>query len=328
MAALMPAAVRVRSFAKINLGLVIGPRRADGFHELRTLYQTLALHDRLTVEVGKGLGIEIRCSHPQVPTDESNTCHRIARLALEAIKARVRVTITIDKRLPVQGGLGGASSNAVATLLALERALRKRLSPAERLRLAAQVGSDLPLFLVGGAVLGLGRGEVVLPLEDLPPIPCVLATPSIGVSTPQAFADWDREQAGGAKLTPSEPSDRMKGFCRALFAWLCGTPTGVPAPRGGDRAEALLLDLVRAGIENDFERVVFPQYPELRVVKEALASAGARYASLSGSGSAVYGLFAGRTAAARAAKKLLAQGIPAQATVLLSRRQYWRRMSF
>lgn len=321
-------AVRVRSFAKINLGLVIGPRRPDGFHELRTLYQTLALHDRLTVEVGKGTGIEIRCSHPQVPTDESNTCHRIARLALDALKTRARVTIHIEKRLPVQGGLGAASSNAVATLLALERALKKRLTPVQRLRLAAEVGSDLPLFLVGGAVLGLGRGEVVLPLEDLPPIACVLATPEIGVSTPQAFADWDRDLAAGAgtKLTLSEPSDRMKGFCRALFAWLCGTPTGVPAPRGGDRAEALLLDLVRAGIENDFERVVFSQYPEVRVVKKALEGAGARYASLSGSGSAVYGLFAGRAAAARAAKKLVARGIPAQATVLLSRQQYWKRL--
>ena len=323
------AAVRVRSFAKINLGLVIGPRRADGFHELRTLYQTLALHDRLLVEVGKGTGIEIRCAHPEVPTDETNTCHRIARRVLETLKTRARVTIHIEKRLPVQGGLGAASSNAVAALLALERALKKRLTPIERLRLGAEVGSDLPLFLVGGAVLGLGRGEVVLPLEDLPPIPCVVATPEIGVSTPQAFADWDRELAAGAgsKLTLSEPSDRMKGLCRALFAWLCGTPTGVPARRGGDRAEALLLDLVRAGIENDFERVVFPKYPELRVVKKALEGAGARYASLSGSGSAVYGLFAGRSAAERAARKLAAQGIPAQATTLLSRREYWRRMS-
>ncbi|HUK86137.1 MAG TPA: 4-(cytidine 5'-diphospho)-2-C-methyl-D-erythritol kinase [Terriglobales bacterium] len=323
-------AVRLRSFAKINLGQVIGPRRPDGFHELRTLYQTLALHDRLTVEVGKGTGIEIRCTHPQVPTDGSNTCHRIARLTLEALKTRARVTITIDKRLPVQGGLGAASSNAVATLVALERALKKRLTAAQHLRLAAEVGSDLPLFLVGGAVLGLGRGEVVLPLEDLPPIPCVVATPEIGVSTAQAFADWDREMAAarGAKLTLSEPSDRMREFCRASFAWLCGTPTGVPARRSRNRAEALLLDLVRAGIENDFERVVFPKYPELGVVKKALAGAGARYASLSGSGSAVYGLFASRPAAARAARKLAAQGIPAQGTVLLSRPEYWLRMSF
>ena len=235
--------------------------------------------------------------------------------------------------LPVQGGLGGASSNAVATLLALERALGKQLPPEERLRLAAEVGSDLPLFLLGGTVLGVGRGEEVYPLEDLPALDCVIVTPAIGVSTPQAFADWDakKQEAGGrrqeaAKLTGTGGSDKLNRSSRAVSAWLSGSSTGVPAKSSGDRAEALLLDLVHAGIENDFESVVFPQHPELCAVKRALEGAGAAYASLSGSGSTVYGLFKSRELARKAASRLSAEGMPAVATRTLTRREYWKRM--
>src|ERR1700735_5586390 len=184
--------VTVRSFAKINLGLRIGAARDDGFHELLTVYQTIGLHDVIRVSVGRGNGIEIRCADPRVPRDESNTCYRIVDRAMPALGAKGRVVIEIEKRLPVQGGLGGASANAVATLLGLERALRKILPAAERLRIAAEVGSDLPLFLVGGTVLGVGRGEQVYPLPDLPAIACVVVTPEVGVSTPKAFAEWDR----------------------------------------------------------------------------------------------------------------------------------------
>ena len=310
--------VRVRSFAKLNLGLRIGARRADGFHELRTVYQTIALHDTLRLDLRPGTGIEIRCPDPRVPTDAANTCWRMAERALDALKARRRLVLTLEKKLPVQAGLGGASSNAVATLLGLERALKKRLPAEERLRLAAEVGSDVPLFLVGGTVLGLGRGEDVYPLPDLPPLDCVLVTPEIGVSTPRAFADWD-------ELTASDHSDRMYGFSRSVWAWLSGSTTGVPT-RGGDRAEAQLLDLVRAGIENDFERVVFPQHSELREVKRALVRAGASYASLSGSGSSLFGLFRTRAAAARAAKRLSADGLSAVATRTLPRAGYWKRL--
>src|SRR5271165_5197737 len=142
----------VRSFAKINLGLRIGAARADGFHELLTAYQTIALHDLIRVSVHRGKGIEIICADPRVPRGESNTCFRIADRALSALRAKGRVVIEIEKRLPVQGGLGGASANAVAALLGLQRALRKALPAAERLGIAAEVGSDLPLFLVGGTV--------------------------------------------------------------------------------------------------------------------------------------------------------------------------------
>jgi 4-diphosphocytidyl-2-C-methyl-D-erythritol kinase len=332
--------VTVRSFAKINLGLCIGAPRADGFHDLRTVYQTIALHDIIQVSVERGSGIEVRCEDSRVPTDGSNTCYRIVANAMTALRAKGRVLIRIEKRLPVQGGLGGASSNAVATLLALERALKKQLSGNEKLRIAAEIGSDLPLFLIGGTVLGVGRGEEVYPLPDLIETPCVLATPEIGVSTPQAFVDWDERMEPRAsppvhdkpKLTVSSHSDRMNEFSRRLSSWLSGLPgiagkpvTGVPAG-GRGRAESPLLDLVRTGIENDFEQVVFPKYPELREVKRVLERYGALYASLSGSGSALYGVFRTRKAAELAAARLRKQGTPAQATATITRRQYWQKI--
>ena len=394
--------VMMRSFAKINLGLRIGAAREDGFHELLTVYQTIGLHDVIRVSVGRGRGIEIQCADPRVPRDESNTCFRIVEKAMQALRAKGRVVIEIEKRLPVRGGLGGASANAVATLLGLERAVKKSLSGAERLRIAAEVGSDLPLFLVGGTVLGVGRGEQVYPLPDLPALGCVVVTPTVGVSTPKAFADWDRkicekrqglepgslgesatalkgrsstamragwlssgEQAAElrsarpgqrpgpthsepasaelhsagqpraavptkdeAKLTVSSASDRMNELGRGLSAWLSAQYSSAPSDllaRGG-RAENPLLWLVRAGIKNDFEEVVFPEYPELSSGKSALLRAGAKYASLSGSGSTLYGLLASREAAVQAAARLRKQGWAAQATVTMTRRAYWKRI--
>jgi 4-diphosphocytidyl-2-C-methyl-D-erythritol kinase len=347
--------VAVRSFAKINLGLYIGAARADGYHDLRTVYQTIALHDVIRVSVGRGSGIEILCKNkdPRVPLDSSNTCYRIAELVMDELGAKGRVSVEIDKRLPVQGGLGAASSNAVATMVALELALRKKLSGTARLRIAAEVGSDLPLFLVGGTTLGVGRGEEVYPLADLPSLPMVVVMPEVGVSTAQAFADWDalaqREKAAelrsawtlrlrsgqayeGARphtsreqLTGLGASDRLIEVGRMLSAWLSGSPnTGAPARRGS-RAGNLLLDLVRTGIENDFEKVVFPLYPELRDIKGALERAGSRYASLSGSGSTLYGLFQSRADAAKAVGRLRKQGLKAVATSRLTRRKYWKK---
>jgi 4-diphosphocytidyl-2-C-methyl-D-erythritol kinase len=354
--------ISVRAFAKINLGLHIGVPRKDGFHELLTVYQTIGLHDVIRVSVGRGRGIEIQCSDPRVPKDESNTCYRIVEKAMHALNAKGRVVIEIEKRLPVQGGLGGASANAVASLLALERALKKALPAAERLRIAAEVGSDLHLFLVGGTVLGVGRGEQVYPLEDLPAMSCVVVTPELGVSTPKAFAEWDRLYgeyertvtvlrehlaearnflevqpegldparkqeiiASERKLTAKSASDRMVELGRGLSAWLSERYSGAPRQifRRG-RAENPLLELVRAGIKNDFEEVVFPEYPELSEGKRALERAGAKYASLSGSGSTLYGLFASKQAAQAAVTRLRKQGWAAQAAVTLTRREYWR----
>jgi 4-diphosphocytidyl-2-C-methyl-D-erythritol kinase len=328
--------VILRSFAKINLGLYIGPLRGDGFHELRTVYQTVELHDRVSVRVVKGEGIEIRCADERVPKDSSNTCWRIAEKAMAVLGATGRVVIEIEKRLPVQGGVGGASGNAVAALLGIERALKKQLPGAERLKIAAAVGSDLPLFLLGGTVLGVERGEAVYPLPDLPTMDCVVAFPEIGVSTPRAFADWDMKIA--PKLTAGDPSVRMDEFGRTISAWLSGSASscglgskrsratsGAPA-LGGGRVGNPLLSLVQAGIANDFEQVVFPQHPELHEVKSALEQAGAKYASLSGSGAAVFGLFGSKAATQKAEGALKKRGIKALATRTLTRSQYWKKV--
>ena len=328
--------ITVRSFAKINLGLCIGPLRADGFHELRTVYQTIALHDLVHVRIAKGEGVEIRCTDPRVPLDSTNTCYRIAEPVMAALEAKGRAVIEIEKRLPVQGGLGGASANSVAAMFGLQRALKKQLTGAEQLKLAAEVGSDLPLFLIGGTVLGVERGEEVYPLPDFPATPCVIAIPEIGVSTPRAFADWDLRistNAGLNSLTQDDPSHRIKKFGHELSAWLSGQGlgsksgpvSGAPA-LGRGRVGNPLLNLVQAGIANDFEQVVFPQHPELFEVKCALEQLGAKYASLSGSGSTVYGLFGSRAAAEKAARSLKKRGIPAQATSTLTRAQYWKRV--
>src|SRR5271168_3249114 len=272
-------AISVRSFAKVNLGLVIGPPgyRADGYHELRTVYQTVAMYDRLKVAVEKknSVEIEIRCDDPRVPRDATNTCWKAAQLVMQETKSVGKVVVTIDKRLPVQGGLGAASGNAVAVILALEKALKKPLDPIHRMEIAAQVGSDVPLFLIGGTVLGIGHGEQVLPLPDLQPLHIVVATPSVAVSTPQAFLEWDSlfttPAAIPQKLTALGQSITLDKFSHKAATWLNGGSTatsGVPAV-GGDRAEALLLDLVRTGIGNDFERVVFHPFPALRDIKSA-----------------------------------------------------------
>jgi 4-diphosphocytidyl-2-C-methyl-D-erythritol kinase len=259
---------------------------------------------------------------------------------MRALRVRAKVTISIEKKLPVQGGMGAASSNAIATIRALEKELKAQLEPDDRLRIAEEVGSDLPLFLIGGTVLGIGRGEQVLPLPDLSELNLVVATPAIGVSTPAAFKAWDqlfnaggppaeqptrRQRYEGNGLTVQQQTDKLNTFSHAVYSWLWSTPvvSGVSA-RSRNRAEAPLLDLVRTGIENDFERVVFPLYPAIRDVKRALEHAGSSYASLSGSGSTVYGIFRNAAAAKKAAKLLEQQGITATATRTVGRKEFWK----
>jgi 4-diphosphocytidyl-2-C-methyl-D-erythritol kinase len=360
---------RVRSFSKINLGLSVGPARSDGFHALTTLYQTLALHDMVTVTARSAAttSITLTANHPAVPRShagnaEKNTAFRMVALALERMEVAAEVTIDIQKRLPVQGGLGAGSANAAAALLGLERELGLSLSGPARLELAAEVGSDVPLFLLGGTVLGVGRGEVVYPLPDLPAMPCVVAVPQVGVSTPAAFRALDVRMATSSLTSGGNPG-RLELLSRALSAaWATSGDRMVqetqvpelpkskePSPSGitrnpGDRAENPfshssglehpLLALVRTGIENDFEEVVFHEHPSLRSTKRQLVGdltgipegSRALYAALSGSGSALFGLYLSTADARAAQQRVQSSGTQALLTETLPRPAYWRTM--
>jgi 4-diphosphocytidyl-2-C-methyl-D-erythritol kinase len=346
-------ATTIKSFCKINLGLAIGPARADGFHSLTTCYQTLAAHDLVTVDAAPAAetALRITCSDSRVPCDATNTAWQIVDLALRSLNITAQVQIHIDKRLPVQGGLGAGSANAVAALLALEAELgHHRIDPLpgpEELRLAAAVGSDVPLFLIGGAVLGVGRGEEVYPLPDIPHTECVLALPDIGVSTPQAFRDWDERQAterraqsaAGVPSSATAPewtgpggSDKLVPLSRVLASAFSPRPaahsSGVSA-LCGDQFESPLLALVRTGMENDFEDVVFRQHPSLGTIKRTLAGSGkleAICAALSGSGSALFGLYGTAEAAAAAEARLAHSGIRSLRTQTLPRDEYWKQL--
>jgi len=371
----MPTAVR--SHAKINLGLYIGAPRPDGFHALSTVYQTLELHDIVTVAARPApeTALRLTSNDARVPTDGRNTAWKMVALALEALGLTADVHIHIEKRLPVQGGLGAGSANAVAALVGLEaelslaelcqpemhrapsfeRSLRegwestnpsqpKRSSfhwPSRRLQIAAQVGSDVPLFLIGGAILGLDRGQEVYPLPDFEPVWCVVATPEIGVSTPQAFRDWDALcQAEG--LTAEASHAKLGELSRAYASAFAGA---IPSGRHGagsfgvlsagkDLAGPQESALVRTGItrwiENDFERVVFPQQPSLAEIKRILLGFGtpeaALHASLSGSGSALFGLYGTRGDAEATRERLRSAGVASTLTRTLPRTAYWREM--
>ncbi len=323
----------VRSHTKINLGLAIGPLRPDGFHQLSTVYQTLALHEWVTVEarMATETRITLSSSHPQVPTDARNTAWRMVERCLDLLDLRAEVHIHIDKQLPVQGGLGAGSANAVAALIGLEHELNRRLSPPQRLWVAAEIGSDVPLFLLGGAVAGVGRGEEVYPLPDIASVPCVIALPETGVSTPQAYRDWDARHA----LTAIGPSATIVELSRSIAVAFSephssGVFSEVVNPRE-DRAEDPLLALVRTGIENDFEQVVFPQHPFLGEIKRILVGGSstedaAIYAGLSGSGSALFGLYPTPRAAQAACERLERHAVTGLVTRTLPRGEYWRTM--
>ena len=334
----MPTAVR--SHAKINLGLGIGALRPDGFHALTTVYQTLELHDLLTVTAAPSSATAIRLTsnNGRVPTDNRNTAWKMVELALAALGISASVEIHIEKQLPIQGGLGAGSANAVAALVGIEAELGidARAGAAwasTRLKLSEQVGSDVPLFLIGGAVLGLDRGQMVFPLPDLESTWCVVAIPSVGVSTPQAFRDWDTlcERTG---LTTDASEAKLNELSRAYASSFAGVDawdgsSGVFS-KGEDLAGPQVSALVRTGIANDFEKVVFLQHPLLSEIKRTLAAPGhpeaALHASLSGSGSALFGLYRGERDAEAARERLRAIGVQSLLTRTLQRPAYWRQM--
>jgi 4-diphosphocytidyl-2-C-methyl-D-erythritol kinase len=359
---------RVRSFSKINLGLAIGPPRPDGFHSLVTLYQTLALHDIVGISASRALRTRIllQSNDSRVPTDARNTAIRMVEKSLTRLDLQAEVEIHIQKNLPIQGGMGAGSANAAAALIGLEKELA--IEVPDRLAIAAEVGSDVPLFLIGGAVLGSNRGERVEPVQDLQlngdaEIHTVIALPRIGVSTPQAFRDWDERFAGpGTRpdLHSAPIRDTLKELSRAYASVLQedipeneiragasgilrdSSPGAQVHPTGQsqrDLAENSLLALVRTGIENDFETVVFQQFPPLRDIKRQLmgldSGQPAIYAALSGSGSALFGLYPSETAAHAAQQRIRSMqiqypgdsqelGVEAVVTKTLPRHLYWK----
>jgi 4-diphosphocytidyl-2-C-methyl-D-erythritol kinase len=373
----------VRSHAKINLGLYIGAPRTDGFHSLATVYQTLELHDLVTVtaHLAPTTSVSLTSNDPRVPIDNRNTAYKMVALVLEDLGTPAEVAIYIEKRLPIQGGLGAGSANAVAALVGLERELETKTSalsyfrasestrsapsrpepppenmeelliqvatepggawPGWHLGLAEKVGSDVPLFLVGGAILGRDRGQNVFPLPDLEPVWCALALPPIGVSTPQAFRDWDTLCATQG-LTADASEDRLEQLSRAYASAFAGAipqgqhgsgSSGVPVLDGdlaGPQESALVRTGISSWIQNDFERVVFPQHPSLAEFKRLLAATGtpeaALHASLSGSGSALFGLYLTRGDAQAAQERLTAAGVESKITRTLPRSQYWANM--
>lgn len=313
-------ATTVRSFSKINLGLYIGPPRPDGYHHLATIYQTMELHDLVTVSATPAAesSITLESNHPSVPLDERNTVHKALQKALKVLQKPLKLHTKIEKNLPVQGGMGAGSANAAAALIALEAELNQQLPPAELHRIAGETGSDVPMFLVGGTMLGIERGEDTFPLPDLPSFQAVMAFPDVGVSTPQAFRDWDARS-----LTQPAENDRLIEFRRRVSDAF-GKP-GVFRKNTENLAENPLLALVRTGLENDFESVVFSQQPSLRALKSAL-EVDSIYAALSGSGSSLFGLYSTEEEAIRAVERVEKLGCEARRTRTLPRQEYWQQM--
>jgi 4-diphosphocytidyl-2-C-methyl-D-erythritol kinase len=373
----------VRSHAKINLGLNVGAPRVDGFHGLATVYQTIELHDLVTVTARPAAvtALRLTSNDARVPTDGRNTAWKMVELALEMLGRRAEVEIHIEKSLPVQGGLGAGSANAVAALIGLEAELgvsggdpalplfeqnalegwatqsfrdgesipefRGSEFLSRRLEIAARVGSDVPLFLIGGTVLGLDRGQAVYPLPDVEPTWCVIATPEVGVSTPQAFRDWDALCVKEG-LTPEASAGKLSELSRAYASAFSGVISGGGQGAGssgvlasndngredlaGPQESALVRTGISSWIQNDFERVVFPQQPSLAEIKRLLAgaahseAASSLVAMLSGSGSALFGLYLTRGDAEAACERLRPVGVKCFLTRTLPRAAYWRNM--
>jgi 4-diphosphocytidyl-2-C-methyl-D-erythritol kinase len=284
------------AFAKINLDLRILAVRPDGFHELATVFQTISLHDRIRVEaVDQDEPFQLTVDDPDVPSDERNL---ITRAAIELWSALGRagtprgVRISLSKQIPSRAGLGGGSADAAVALGALAVAWSASLSTHSWLDVAARLGSDVPFFLFGGTARGAGRGEILHPWVDAPPFEVVLATPSFGVSTADAFAWYDgdgapRAAASAPDLEPATSWESWLETCR-----------------------------------NDLQAVVVARYPPLQEILDSLYDGGAALALLSGSGSTVFGLFAHAAKADAAAVALERMGHRVHRGQTLPRRRY------
>jgi 4-diphosphocytidyl-2-C-methyl-D-erythritol kinase len=288
--------VRVRALAKINLTLEIVGVRADGYHELRTVFQSIALHDTLTIRARRGPW-QLTCDVPDVPTDESNLVTLAARAAWRAAGRRGAprdIGVHLTKRIPLAAGLGGGSSDAAAALKALGRLWR--VDPARLRTLAAAIGADVPYFFEGGTVLGLDRGDTLFPLIDSPPAWVVLVLPEFGVGTRDAYAWFDADS-------------------RSSFDRLRMSGPGRSPASSSSKGERL----------NDLEGAVARRHPEISRIAATLRGLGASRAAMTGSGSAVFGLFADRPAAVTASARVRAAlHTPALVTRTVSRAAYGR----
>lgn len=281
--------MKLRSYAKINWTLEVLFRRDDGYHEIRTIYQTVSLHDTVCLSES-GRGIEVVSDNPDIPSDQRNLAYRAALLAQRITGTSRRVRIDIAKRIPVAAGLGGGSSNAAMTLLGLNSLWDLGLGYQDLVAIAAELGSDVPFFLLGGTALGIGRGEEVYPLEEARCDYLVLANPGLQVSTGEAY---DRL----SQLTRSGPA-RMIPF--TLLA------------AKGIREQPLQ-------VKNDFEEVVFDSHRRIGEVKQSLTTIGARQALMSGSGATVYGVFTRLEECERAVIELRKAGLWAEHVRTVSR---------
>jgi len=287
----MPA-LRVSAFAKINLSLHLLGRRPDGYHELRTIFQTISLHDTLEIALRPQPGIEIKTNDPTLPAGRSNLVWRALAALQRELGMRSGVRVRLTKRIPVGRGLGGGSSDAAAAVLGLLHLTGRKLLPARLVALAAGLGADVPFFLFGGRALGVSRGDEIYPLPDLPRCAVVVVSPrDIAVSTRDAYR-W-----ASLRLTKRAAAPKLWNFC--VLCW-------------GSQTE----------VSNDFEAAVFARHPRLARIKRGLLQRGAAEATLAGSGSAVFGMFPDPAQARRAAR-----GFPKNQVFVvhtLSRAEYQR----
>jgi 4-diphosphocytidyl-2-C-methyl-D-erythritol kinase len=290
--------VRVPAYAKVNLRLDVLGVRADGYHELRTIFQAISLHDTLVLETKREPGIDLHITgNSQLagePGQDNLVYRAIHQLACEiGFQRGVRAVLT--KRIPVGRGLGGGSSDAAATLLGLLRLTGKRIAAARLLEIASGLGADVPFFLQGGRALGIGRGDEIYPLPDVARRQVLVISPhDIAVPTKDAY-QWLPQE-----LTNGDGPTKLMRFCA-----LCWSPQG-------------------GALSNDFEAAVFPRYPRLAAIKRELLQQGAAEASLAGSGSAVFGVYQHPAKARRAARAFPKDQIFLCTT--LSRAEYRRKM--
>ena len=263
-----------KAYAKINLTLAVGEKRPDGYHEVVSVMQRVSLCDTLTAEQTRE-GITLTCSDPALPSGEENLAHRAASLFFRETGIAGGAALTLEKRIPSQAGLGGGSSDAASALLALRKLYAPALSDTELETMAAALGSDVPFFIRGGTQLATGRGEVLSPLPSLTDGWFVIVKPTESFSTPAMYRRLD------------EPGSVLVRNSRYMQ----------------DAVAANNVHAVAAELHNSFERVV-PKDSSLRTIKDALRAHGALASLLSGSGSAVFGLFDAETAARAAVEAL------------------------